>query len=389
LIAPAAARTRQRVSVVGALLRREAILVALVLFATLFFGYRWSVDLQRPGTQYPEGWRGYIDQGSYFREAVRLGHLEKIPREEFAYGPGYPALAAPFARIGKNGWPLEDPFLPANALTWLLAVAATYLVGRRLGGEPVGVVSAIALMLATPLVGLITLPWNTTASLAALMLVMLVALAPNLRCWHGATLGFAVGLAYSARYADALWVAIAALTVLLARGALSKRNLNVLVGVLGGASVAVVPTLWLQWLAFGNPFTRPTAIQQLSASSFDLHDIAPHALDTFVSPFFFSENGLRSPAQPLLSSMPLLVLMPVGFVLLVRRSSGPRRRLVFGFALASLSATLFYLSYWNTGPYGLGFGAVHYFKMWFPLWTIAAAVVAVEGFNRLARRRTP
>jgi hypothetical protein len=54
---------------------------------------------------------------------------------------------------------------------------------------------------------------------------------------------------------------------------------------------------------------------------------------------------------------------------------------------ASLAATIFYLAYWFTGSFGLGFGAIHYFKMWFPLWTIAAMVAVVEGVRPLAAQR--
>jgi hypothetical protein len=61
-----------------------------------------------------------------------------------------------------------------------------------------------------------------------------------------------------------------------------------------------------------------------------------------------------------------------------------RRILAVGFGVASLAATIFYLSYWFTGSFGLGFGAIHYFKMWFPLWTIAAMVAVVEGVRALA-----
>jgi hypothetical protein len=50
-------------------------------------------------------------------------------------------------------------------------------------------------------------------------------------------------------------------------------------------------------------------------------------------------------------------------------------------------ATIFYLAYWFTGSFGLGFGAIHYFKMWFPLWTIAAMLAVVEGVRALAAQR--
>jgi 4-hydroxybenzoate polyprenyltransferase len=57
------------------------------------------------------------------------------------------------------------------------------------------------------------------------------------------------------------------------------------------------------------------------------------------------------------------------------RSTSQRQRIIVGaFALASLCATLFYLAYYFSGSYGMHFGSLHYYKMWWPLWTIAAAV---------------
>jgi hypothetical protein len=380
---------RRYFSRAAALVRREPILVSLLTFAAAFFAYRWTVDLQRPGAETPEGWRGYTDQGFYLREAVHLGNLETIPAEQFVYGPGYPALAAPFAGIGEHGWPFEDPFLPANGLIFVFTAGVTYLIGRRVGGELVGVASALGLVLATPLIGLVTLPWNTTASLGALMLVLLVALARELRWWHGAALGFAVALAYSARYVDALWVGMAVLTVLAARGAFSRRSPQALLGAVGGALAGLAPTLWLHWATFGDPFavSYRRLGNPVTGNDFDLDNIGPHALQTFVSPFFFEDNGQRGTAQPLLSSMFLLVLTPLGFWLVARRCGQARRILAVGFGVTSLAATIFYLSYWFTGSFGLGFGAIHYFKMWFPLWTIAAMVAVVEGVRALAAQR--
>jgi hypothetical protein len=372
-----------------AFVRKERLLVALLVFAAAFFAYRWAVDLQRPGAQTQEGWRGFIDQGGYLREAVALGNLHTIPEVDFAFGPGYPALAAPFTTFGDRGWPFDDPFLPANMAIWLLTVAATYLVGRRLFDQWSGLAAALGLMLATPLIGLMTLPWNTTASLGALMVTMLVALARRLVWWHGLVLGLAIAFAFSARYPDALWVAIPAVGIVVARGALSRRSLGVLWGLATGTVLGLLPTLYLQWKAFGDPLETPysTGPNQAGLSSFDVGDIPSHALQTFISPFFFHESGHPSPAQPLLSSMFIIALAPVGFALAVRASHDGRRLLLLAYGVASLLATLFYLAYWFTGSYGLGFGAVHFFKMWFPLWTIAATAAVVVPVRALAPQR--
>jgi hypothetical protein len=361
-------------------MRRERLLLGTLFLAVAYFAYRWATDLQRPGLQTPEGWRGYVDQGFYFREATHLANLDAIPAVDFKYGPGYPALAAPFTLIGEFGWPSQDPFAPVNASVWLLTIAATFLVGRRLGGQWVGLAAAIAVMFATPLINYITLPWNSTAVLGALDVVLLVSLASGLRWWHGALLGGSVALAYSSRYADALWIAIAASTVLLARRA-GVRSAALWTTV-AASVIAAIPTMLLQNAAFGNPFTTPYGYNKVvTAAQFRVGDIPSHAAQTFVSPFFFGAGeGILTPG--LLSSFFLLGLAPVGAVMAFRRARGPARVLILGMVGSSLLTLAFYMAYWFTSAYGLQFGAVHFFKMWWPLWTVAA-VIAVVGIASL------
>lgn len=383
ILAPARARAWRLAHAAAAALAREPVLLALLAFGAAFFAYRWAIDLQRPGTMFPEGWRGYNDQGFYFREAVALGNLEAIPRDQFAYGPGYPLLAAPFAAIGEHGWPLQDPFLPANALVWLLTMAATYLVTRRMYGEWAGVAASLAVALATPLMGAITVPWNTTPVLGCVMVCALVALQRRLRWWHGAILGGAVALAFASRYVDAAWIALLAGTVLVARGALRPKAPALWGAVIGGL-VASVPSFYLHYQTFGTPFTTSyTQNENANTQSFDLGDIPGHALESLISPFFFGERG---GAAPMLASMFLVVLAPVGVWLAIRAGGGPRRVLVIGFAATSLLASLTYWAYWFTGSFGLGFGSAHFFKAWWPLWTVAGVVAVVEIVTRLIPR---
>jgi hypothetical protein len=372
---------------------REPVLVALLAFAAAFFAYRWAVYLDRPeigGSQQPEGWQTFHDQSYYLLEAKQLGELSRLPQQIFLYGPGYPILAAPFANIGKFGWPFEDPFLIGNIAIWLLTVSAAYLVGRRLYGEAGGVGAALALMFATPLIDYVVIPWNSTATLGALMVTTLVALERTPRWWHGAILGVAVAWAYSARYVDAVWVAVAAIAILLARGIFARREVKVVAATVVAATVGVVPTLMLQWNAFGSPFRTSystAAVNPVTAQNFDIANIGPHALQTFFSPWFFDEDGVTSRTEPLLSSMFLIVLSPIGYLLLLKASTRARRTLVIGYGCASLAATLFYLSYYFTGSNGLTYGAQHFFKMWWPLWTIAAVGAVAGAIATLSQRR--
>jgi hypothetical protein len=378
---PARRRAQARKGRLVPILRRERLLTSTLLLAAAFFAYRWATDLQRPGLQFPEGWRGFIDQGGYLKEATYLANLNTIPAGDFGYGPGYPLLAAPFVRLGDRGWPLGDPFMPINAAVWLLTIAVTYLLGRRIGGSWVGLGSSFVVMFATPLIGYVTLPWNTTAVLGALDCVILVALARQLRWWHGVALGAAIALAYSSRYVDALWVAATAATVLLARraGVRSPTTWWTVASTVIGA----IPTLFLHAAAFGNPFTSSYSYHGIvTTDQFSIADIPSHALQMFVSPYFFgSGQGNFTPA--LLSSFFLLLLAPLGTIVLARRVTGASRVLVVGMAIACLCAMAFYLSYWFTGTYGVGFGSAHFLKMWWPLWSVATVVAIAAAVERL------
>jgi hypothetical protein len=369
------------------LARREPLLLALLGFGAVLFVYRYAVDLQRPGQLFPDGYWGFNDQGFYLREARHLSNLETIPAPDFAYGPGYPFLAAPFAAIGAQGWPFRDPFLPADAAIWLLTLATIFLVGRRLSGDWVGLAAGLGLALATPLLTFMTIPWNTTAVVAAVDAVLLVSLARRLRWWHGAWLGVAVAFAYSSRYTDAIWVAIAAITVLVARRAIRLRSVA-LWSTAAGAVVGVLPTLLLQRAAFGSLFTTPYQyLGNVGWAQFDIGNIPSHAEQVFLSPWFFGSGpGADSPA--LLALMFAVVLTPVGYAIVLVRSRGARRVLVLGLGLASLLGTLFYCAFYFTTAYGLQFGALHFFKAWWPLWTLSAVAAVSEVGRWLLQKRT-
>jgi 4-amino-4-deoxy-L-arabinose transferase-like glycosyltransferase len=369
---------------------RDRVLLVLLAFGAVLFVYRWGIDDSRPhgGSL---GWHAFHDQGFYYVEASFLAHFKAIPVADFLFPPGYPLLAVPFSRVGALGWPSGDPFFTADLLVWLLTVATMYLVGRRLFGQWFGLACALAVMLATPLVEYTVIPLTSTAVLGALMATLLVSLARDLRWWHGAVLGVAVAFAYSARYVDAIWIAGAAVTVLVARGGLRWRS-PAWISALVAGYVALLPMFFLHRHAFGSPFARSYSeyrAYHIGGQEFSVSNIVPHALEGFVSPFYFDENGFRTLiARPMLSTMFLVVLAPLGWFLLLRRLRGEARILAVGFGLTTLAATIFYLSFSFTGSYGLQFGGLHYYKAWWPLWTFGAVAGAYLGVLRLTGHET-
>jgi hypothetical protein len=385
-LAARAARIRAAVIHSARLIAREPVLLGIVVLATLVFLYRWAIDPNRPGVTSAHGWYGGFNQSAYLREAHLLGHLQSLPTDQFAFGPGYPFLAAPFARSSDIGWPFHDPFLTVNLVVWLLTASTTFLVGRRLYGQLVGAAATLALMIGTPLIVFTVTPWNTTAVLGALMMTLLVGLARNIRWWHGAILGAAVALAYSARYVDALWIGGVALTILVARRAALRSPAQVAAAFLAASLALALPAFYLQWKAFGSPFESASTHSGVGSSQFHVGDVWSHAFQLFVSPLYFTSEGVQSDlSEPLLSSMFLLVFAPVGLAQTIRASSGSRRLLVSGTAASCFAAVLFYLAYYFTGSSGLSVGADRFFSMWFPLWALCGVWGAVVTFQALAR----
>jgi hypothetical protein len=199
----------------------------------------------------------------------------------------------------------------------------------------------------------------------------------------GALLGLAVGWAYSSRYVDALWLALAAGAVLLARGALRPRS-PALWAAVARAVAGALPRFLLQWSTFGDPFTTAYARSGgVSADDFSLADIPSHAASVFLSPFFFGDRGTT---QPLLSSMLVGLLAPLGLWAVWRRAGRQGRTIALGVAAASLAATVFYCAYRYTNSDGLAYGLLHFFKPWWPLWTVGGVVAIADAVTALARR---
>ncbi|MGH8998152.1 MAG: hypothetical protein ACRDY7_02030 [Acidimicrobiia bacterium] len=370
----------------------EAKLVAVVAVASLaLFAFAFLVHPDRPGNHPsdPRGWYGFYDQRFYLGLANRLADLDLPSPSSYIYGLGYPALAVPFLWLRPAG----DAFAVPDGLAFGAAMAMVALLGARLRSVRFGLGAAAATALATPLLELMVVPWNTTVTVVAVLAALVVATNPGPLTWRGATvIGLATGAAFAARYVDAAFPAAIGLVALRRAGPVRTTFLTWLTAGAAAAAVAV-PVLVTHAAVLDSPWRTPYAVQegaggvgtnQQSLSNMDVGDIPRHFVDTFVIGDVDGER--RDYADPLLRRFPWALLAPLGAVaLLVRRH---RLRVPFLVALGvSAAGTLFYLAYPGSDGAQLRFGNLHYWKCWFPLWALLGAYAVAVVADRLTGRK--
>lgn len=385
--------------------RRVLLIVGCVaLFA---FCASYYVSQSRPGTTTSEGYFGWADQLNYRLEARALGDgvLPGIDYDyktdtakpsynpsarrlyDYAYGLGYPLLAAPFTHLGMNA----DPFVLPDAVIFVADVLIIVVLGRRLRSLAFGLLLAAALVFATPLLDFSVVPWNTSVTTLAILVALLVATDPDDHpVGHALALGVAVGMCFAARYVDALFPAVIGGFGLLMR---RPRALRPMIGAAGVALLLAIPVLWSQSVVFGSPFTTPYAHHVRdggSESDQSLGAFAPGRVPrSFLEVFVTGDyNGKRTSGDPMLAEFPWIVFAPVGLFALFRERRA--RRGLYGLAAAvSVVASAFYLSFWAGTGRDLPFHNLRYFVMWVPLWALLSTYGIVYLADRIRIRLGP
>src|SRR5262245_8374099 len=364
------------------LLRVDPLLAALVAAAAAYFAYRYTIEPTRPGLAFQRGWFGYFDQGQYLRMARDLSEL-RLPASPFLYWVGYPIVAVPFLWLGLD----YDPWLLFDGAAFVFSAAATFVVAGRIFGRLAAGIAGFGLVFATPLVVYCVTPWNSTVSLVALSGILLLGTSPRPGSWHPYAIWSLVAWAFAARYGDALWLgAIGAVAV--ARPPYGRAWPRLLAA---GATALVlaVPILIAQQRAFGSPFTTPyslhvgigntTSDDQWSA--YDLGRVPRSAFGMFISPFLLGE---KQPGSPLLADMFWAIAAIPGALVAIL---SPRFRPLLAVTIVGwIAASVFYLSFRGTGAGGIQYGALHYFKMWWPVVSILAAGALAWLVNRGSSR---
>ncbi len=360
----------------------DPLLVLLLVLACAYFAVSYIANPARPGLFTDEGWFGYADQGAYLAMADHLARFSLDP-STFKYGPAYPILAVPFVWAHLS----YDPFAIVNGLAFVAVIAMTFVVGQRVAGRLTGAIAAFGLLFATPLVGFMVQPWNSTVCIVALLAVLVVATNPRVGTGSALVLAAAPALAFAARYVDVIFIGAVALAVLILRRKEWRRRDLILAAAV--AAVIIGGVLVMHAVVFGSPFTTPYSthwqgaqpgVSDQEIGAYDITGIPGRFFGMFISPFLL---GQRFGGDAVLQSAFWFVLAIPGAILACR-SGRPFRWTLLTASIASIVAVAFYCSFRGAGPGSVQFGALHYFKAWWPLWAILSAltVSTIARFRR-------
>ncbi|MDP9404867.1 MAG: hypothetical protein M3P85_16465 [Actinomycetota bacterium] len=361
----------------------------VAIAAVGLFAYALAIHPARPGVLNPPGWYGFFDQSHYLDLARDLARANlPSPPSSYIYGLGYPALAVPFLKLRPGG----DAFAIPDAIAFAAAMAMVAVLGRRLRSSGFGLACAAAVALATPLLDTMVVPWNTTVTVVAVLAALVVATSPGQVTWRGGLIiGLATGMAFAARYLDALFPALIG-ALALVRGTVGGRGRSrVLVAAAAGAVLVAIPVLATHAAVLGSPLKTPYSQQegrqgegsnQQSLSNFEPQRAPRNFLEVFVT----GRTGtVRAEVDPIGRQFPWAALAPVGVAVLVRRRHRLALPLGAAFAVSVLGSAI-YLSYPGGSGAHLLFGNIHYWKAWFPLWGVLAAYALAAAADHLARR---
>jgi hypothetical protein len=379
--------------------RRTIVVVAVIVgvVAVVVAAYLRYVGESRPGVLTPHGFYGFSDQSAYLTSARRLAHFA-MPRNnrEYRYGLGYPILGAVFIKLGFNG----DPFAPVDALAYGATAALTFVLGTRLspfkstrGAVMFGIACAFVAMFVTPLPNLAAVPWNSNIVVALGTLVLVLATSEReVTMPRAIAIGVALGWIFSTRYADAIFLGVVTIPLLIRCTPIERARL--IIGGGGAALVIVGLVLASQWYVFGSPFTTPyhyhtrndnqVSSDDQSLSEYKLGSVPRHFFGAFITGE--DNHGHRQVHQhPIVQDFPLLVAMPLGAWVVGRRRSPTRAIWMTAFG-ASIAGSIFYLSFAAGGGGDLKFGNARYWAPFYPLWAVFGVVGIVWVADLVVRK---
>lgn len=339
-------------------------------------------------SQYP--FFGWWDQSCYYYMVKRMACWEWFSggyAGGFYYGPGYPALAAPF-----YFW-LSNPFLPQMFITYLLVFSLLHRILSHFLCPSLALSGLIFLLVSTPLsspffghgmlyASYLLIPWNNAIPiLGGAYFTCLVLTDKSKRPAVTACLiGLLFGLVFAARYGDILYLFPLALYALVRHSDSIGKFLKFSLLTTLASLIPAGLTLYLHSKYYGKMTLTYLNFVDFKGYEFFWPTDFSRVLSQLFHVVVFSDLVSCSPPE---AAMPLLCMLPIGvFVIMAWPAMKTGHRSSFHVILFSLLASLYYYgSNLGCNPLWLEHNCLRYLM---PLSIPATALGVVGVFQRLA-----
>ena len=292
----------------------------------------------------------------------------------YAYGLGYPILAAPFVWLGFGG----DPYVILNGLLFALSAFLALRIGRQVVSEPAAVVAVIALVTAAPFVRYFVIPNSTSVTVVAVLAATWMLVAPRPTRADIALAASTAALCAAARYVDGAWPAL-----LLGGSVLLRRPKAVRTALLTGGTLLVTVLLvaLTHRLAFGSILETPYHFHNDGLDTSDVAYSLGRIPSSFIGVFFSGQRKELFGVDPIIRAAPWMLLAPWGLIGLWRDRHPLRGPLAVAAAVAAL-ATAQYCAWLFGGIANLRLFNIRFYHSWFALYAVLAAAALERALVR-------
>ena len=339
---------------------KNRLLIILLLIAAFYFiFYQLFVNSSFPNGDF-QGYYLWYDQSRYLLMAKELSQLKLI---NYDYGLGYPILGALFMSL----YP-KDPFLIPNFIIWLASFVLFFKICQKLFKDELYlIIASLLYMFASNLIQYVAIPWNSTVTLLANMMIAYLGVAGKRNYKNSFIIAILLTWVFSARYVDLIFSGI--LSLLYFWPFIEKRRYKHLMIIFLILLLGIFSILITHKVKFGSYLKTPYAHHLDPEGKMSDQDIRRYQLKMIPSDLKGILLGTKdfSYFPSLLSTSFYFILIPFGLVIGLFRQ---HRRFIIASGVAMFLAFMFYASFPHFSVAGLKVGAIHYVKAWIPFMII-------------------
>lgn len=347
-------------------LKKNHILVILLLFGFLTFVYTYWANIYRPGALYKGGWYEiWADQKRYYTQSKAIADF-RLNKETFYYPILYPLLGSLLIRFIPT-----DPFFLINIGLFLATMVLMYLLIEKVFGKEKAIFSVMLLLISNRFVYDFVTPWTTNITTPLFLASFFILYSQSFSMKYLIIMSTLTGAAFLSRYTDIIFFLPLLIGFIFKDSKVRlKQNLKNLS--IAGFVLSFFIIIFFSFnLATSNTLLGPYISRVTSRFVIDLSPVTifEKTLGFFVDSFTLHRQ-IEFFSTPAITVYPTLIFVLFFFSLIIFQWQKLTKSMRIVTASIILSAALWYISYIPYGaiaPYTLKNLALHYIKPWVPL----------------------